>query len=224
MESQIFHILNRGVEKRKIFFTGEDYLRFVDNLRDFNDKKITILSYHRRSKPNSQISPVGDRIPDRLVDVLCWCLMPNHFHSLVRGKTDQGASKFTKKVTGGYTAYFNIKNKRSGVLFQGRSKIIRVERDLHFFYLPFYIFSNPIELIEPNWKERGIGNFNKVINFLENYKYSAFPDVTGQENFPSVVNKSLFYELFNTNPEKFKKDFIDWLENYRGREFEKFQD
>ena len=224
MESQVFHILNRGVEKRKVFLTEEDYLRFVNNLRDFNDKKATILSYYRRSKPNSRITLVGDRIADKLVDILCWCLMPNHFHSLAQEKLDRGASKFTKKITGGYTTYFNIKNKRSGVLFQGRSKIIRVKRDPHFFYLPFYIFSNPIELIEPHWKEQGIRDLDKVISFLENYKYSAFSDLTGKENFPSVINKNLFYELFDTNPEKFKKDFIDWLKDYRGRGFENFGD
>ncbi|MBU3943002.1 hypothetical protein KKA24_03400, partial [Patescibacteria group bacterium] len=115
---------------------------------------------------------------------------------------------------GGYTKYFNEQNKREGDLFQGRSKIIKVTKDVHLNFLPFYIMSNPVKLIEPGWKEKGIQDFKKVIKFLENYKYSSYPDLIGKDNFPHLINKELFYELFNTNEEKFKKEFIDWLKSY----------
>ncbi|MBM3250824.1 MAG: hypothetical protein FJZ07_01105 [Candidatus Nealsonbacteria bacterium] len=210
MKGDIIHLLNRGVEKRKVFLTDKDYFRFVYNLYDFNDVNNVISAYYYRRKPL-----INDKAKEKLVDIFCWCLMPSHPHVLSQERVDGGISIFSKKIMGGYTKYFNEKNKRKGVLFQGRSKIIKVNKDVHFNYLPFYIMSNPIKLIEPEWKKEGIKNFGEVINFLENYKYSSFLDLIGKENFPFLINKELFYELFNTNKEKFKKDFIDWLETYR---------
>jgi len=214
MKGDIFHLLNRGVEKREIFPSEEDYLRFVYNLYDFNDVDNVVLPYLARRKAFSDVRR-PNRLRKELVDVLCWCLMPNHPHVLAHEKIDGGISIFSKKIIGGYTKYFNDKNERSGVLFQGRSKIIRVTDDSHFNYLPFYIMANPIDLIEPKWREKGIRNLKKVIRFLENYKYSSFPDLIGKENFPFVINKKLFYELFDTNQKRFRQDFIEWLRDYQ---------
>ncbi len=206
MKGDILHILNRGVEKRKIFFTEKDYWRFIYNLCDFNDKNPVLYSYNDRRQYLSAM-----RKP-KIVDIPCLCLMPNHYHILVQERIDDGASIFSKKLTSGYTQYFNLKNNRSGVLFQGRSKIILIKRDKHFIHIPYYIFSNPIKLIEPQWKERGIKNLKKVIEFLENYKWSSYSNVIGgKENFPFIINKKLFFEIFDTNEKQFKKDFIEWL-------------
>ncbi|MBU1255683.1 transposase, partial [Patescibacteria group bacterium] len=150
MKGDVYHILNRGVEKRKVFLNEKDYFRFVYSLYDFNNKDTTSLSYWNRRKYNdhSAIRKPKKSKDNQLVDILCWCLMPNHYHILVQEKSDGGASMFSKKISSGYTQYFNLKNKRSGVLFQGKSKIIQIKQDDHFMYLPYYIFSNPIKLIE----------------------------------------------------------------------------
>ena len=220
-----FHILNRGVEKRKIFLDQRDYLRFTNNIRDFNDKNNVPLSYFHRTRYGSPTSvKIVTKAENQLVDVLCWSLLPNHFHILAQEKIEGGSGAFTRKLTGGYTLYFNIMNKRSGVLFQGKSKIIKIEKDSHFSYLPFYIFSNPIELIEPHWKEEGIKDLNKILKFLENYRYSSFPDIIGKENFFANINRNLFYEVFGTNAEKFQRDFGDWLNAYVKGKFENFAD
>ncbi len=159
--------------------------------------------------------PKKKNVKRELVDALCWCLMSNHPHILVSEKMEGGAGIFSKKIIGGYTKYFNKKNERSGVLFQGRSKIIPVTKDEHFLYLPYYIFSNPIKLIEPQWKDKGIKNLKKVIKFLDNYKWSSYIDIIGENNFPSIINKKLFFEIFDTNEKQFKKEFIEWLKGFR---------
>jgi len=222
MQGDIFHILNRGVEKKEIFYDEKDRLRFIYGLYDFNDTNYAFpYPYRCRARllgraTSERVSEWIGRERKELVDLLCWVVMPNHSHNLVQEKIDRGVSVFSKKVFGGHTKYMNEKYQRSGVLFQGRSKIIRVERDSHFFYLPFYILANPIKLIEPHWKERGIKNTRKAIDFLENYRWSSFLDIIGKENFPFLINKNLFYEIFQTNKVKFKKDFIEWLNNYTG--------
>jgi len=216
MEGDFFHILNRGVEEREIFYSDEDYLRFANNFHDFNNTEIALPYRIRRSKQIGRAT--SDRfisVQKEIVNLLCWCLMPNHVHSLVQEQVDSSASLFSKKIFGGYTKYINETRKRKGVLFQGRSKIILIEKDEHFFHLPFYIMGNPVSLIEPAWKEKGIYNLEKVIKFLENYRWSSLPDLIGKENFSENINKSLFYELFDTNETRFKKDFIEWLSSYK---------
>jgi len=211
MEYDFYHILNRGVEKRKIFLKENDYLRFIQNLYDFNDKNLALPFSKRRKLALGE--PTNDK--EMIVDTLCWSLLPNHYHIFSQGKIEKGASIYSQKITSGYTQYFNLKNNRNGVLFQGKSKIIPIQADAHFLHIPYYILSNPIELIEPGWKEKGIKDLKKIINFLENYKYSSFPDLIGKNNFPEIINKELFYEIYNTNEKKFKKDFIEWLKSFK---------
>jgi len=221
MKGDIYHILNRGVEKRKIFSNKKDYMRFVYNLYDFNNIDITIKSYYQRRKQSqlavcsavvcSAVAPPNIPQKKELVDILCWCLMPNHIHVLVREKIDKGASEFSRKIIGGYTSYFNKINDRSGVLFQGRTKIIPIKTDKHFLHLPFYIMANPIGLLESNWKENGAQNPLKALEFLKSYKYSSFLDIIGKENFPFIINKKLFFEFFDSNERQFGKEFTDWL-------------
>lgn len=220
MKGDFFHLLNRGVEKRKIFLEEKDYLRFIHNLCDFNDIDNVVFSYWIRRKHSDVARP-----KEELVDILSWVLIPNHPHLLLQERIDGGVSIFSKKIFGGYTKYFNEANERSGVLFQGRTKIIKVTQESHLAYLPFYIMANPLDLIEPDWREKGIRDFKKAIDFLENYRHSSFRDLTGEENFPFGINKELFYKVFHTNEKKFKQDFINWLKEKRfeGLDFKKLE-
>lgn len=212
MEKNIFHILNRGVDKRKVFLTNRDYLRFVNNLDGFNTIE-NVRSYSERCNKNVDVARLHH---EELVDILCWSLMPNHPHILVQEKDDNNAGKFSRKMFDGYTKYFNDINDRSGVLFQGRSKIILIQKDAHFLWIPFYIMANPLDMFQIDWRENGIKNPKKAFEFLINYKWSSLRDLIGENNFPKTINKKLFYELYNTNEKGFKKEFIKWLEDFKG--------
>lgn len=214
-EGNIFHLLNRGVEKRKIFLTNTDYVRFAHNLNDFNDETNAGQSYYVRRKQSKHGANPTHIERKELVDIFCWALMPNHPHVLVVEKKIGSAGVFSRKIFGGYTMYFNEQNKRSGVLFQGRTKIIRVEQPAHFLYLPFYIHLNPLDLFQPNWKEDGIKDVNATIKFLEEYRWSNLRDIIGVGNgeFAHLTNKKLFFEMFNTNAEQYKKDFREWIKS-----------
>lgn len=90
----IYHILNRGVDKRKIFMDNQDYLRFIHDLFEFNDvKPVNNVCYSFRSKCNiAEKYNTGKR--ELLVEVLAFCLMPNHYHLLIKPKFDSGVTKF----------------------------------------------------------------------------------------------------------------------------------
>jgi putative transposase len=207
MKGDIFHILNRGIEKGTIFHEIDDYKRFLLGLYKFNNQGFALnlsnkdwfINYPAQSK---------------IVEILAWSLLPNHYHLLLQEKIDGGAIDFTKRIGNGYTKYFNIKNNRSGYLFQNSAKIIRVEKNEHFLYLPFYIDANPIDLIEPDWENKGIKNKEKVIAFLEKYQWSSYQDHIGVLNFPQILNKELFYELFDTNSKDYQKNFLEWLSDF----------
>lgn len=213
----IFHLLNRGVEKRKIFLNTTDYVRFAHNLFDFNDRDNADQSYYIRRKQNSLYTEVAPPYKKEIVDVFCWTLMPNHPHILITEREAGFAGVFSRKVFGGYTMYFNEQNERNGVLFQGRTKIIRVKRDAHFIYLPFYIHLNPLDLFQSNWKKDGIKDINGAIKFLEEYRWSNLRDIIGIGNgeFAHVTNKELFFKIFTTNEKQYRKDFRTWLKSLK---------
>jgi len=129
---EVYHIYNRGVDKRVTFLDPEDSDRFLEILDKFNTSQNTGSLY--RSKDSS-----GGPI---LVDVISFCLNPNHFHLIIRQNIDGGISKFMQKIGTGYTNYFNKKYKRSGSLFQGTFKSKHIDKDDYLIHLSVYVNLN----------------------------------------------------------------------------------
>ena len=224
---QIYHIYNRGVEKRTIFTNTQDYFRCVHDLFEFNDSKATTPSnlifkmrYPQKVTAEQLKSCLEVSLPnmprrDCLVRILAFCLMPNHFHLLVQQRQDKGITRFMRKLGTGYTNYFNLKYGRVGSLFQGVFKAAVVEKDVHFNYLPWYIHTNPLSLFQPSWHKEGLQDIGAAIEFLENYRWSSLLDYWGIKNFPSVIqSQPLLSLLGNPSSTKMKKDFHDWLSDF----------
>lgn len=188
----LYHIYNRGVDGREIFMEDKDYIRFIHSLYEFNDKKFA-LPYQRIFKKEA-FSGITHR--QALVNILCFCLMPNHFHLILQQLTDGGITKFMRKLGTGFTMYFNIKYARKGVLFQSQFRAIAIETDSYLLNLSRYIHLNPIELIEPNWKQEGIKNWRAAQSFLRQYRWSSFMDYLDIENFPYLIHKDFIQDYF----------------------------
>lgn len=146
--------------------------------------------------------------------------MPNHYHLLIKQLSDNGVVKFMQKLGTGYANYFNKKYERVGPLFQGKYKAVAVENDTHLLYLPCYIHLNPIELIEPGWKNRKIKNWRRATTFLESYRWSSYLDYIGKENFPSVTSREFLIQIIGNqkehkqNTEQLLKELdLDIIEN-----------
>jgi len=211
VENKIYHIYNRGVEKRKIFLDKQDYLRFIYGLFMFNDEEAVINALYHFNPKSMQIEPQriekGRKPRKLLVEILIFTLMPNHFHLLIKQKADNGIVRFMQKLGTGYTNYFNKKYKRVGSLFQGRFKAVLVEKDTHFIHLPFYIHTNQLDLFH----YRSSTSIMEEMKFLENYRWSSFPDYIGEKNFPSVTSREFLLEFFGGEKE-YKKATNEWLE------------
>ena len=131
-----YHVYNRGVDKREIFLDKSDYLRFYISLDFFNSIK-PVINFE-----SAKVRKDKNDIGDKLVEVIAYSLLPNHFHLLLKQNVDGGISEFMKRVTGGYTSYFNSKLERSGSLLQGTFKKVPIQSQEQLQYLMAYVNEN----------------------------------------------------------------------------------
>ncbi len=162
----IYHIYNRGVEKRTIFLDQQDYRMFLYYLKSYLTAPDT-----QKDSPRiiSRLGPDFDLYKN--IKLLCYVLMPNHFHFLIQQESEDAIIEFMQRLSNGYVKYFNEKYERVGSLFQGRYKSIFVSKDEYLLHLSSYIHINPIELKD----------YSDLKSF-ENYSFSSYPDYIGKRN------------------------------------------
>ena len=190
---EYYHVYSRGVEKRNIFHSDFDRTRFIKLLFLANNTNQFIF----RDIEHLPLSNI-DR-GDGMIAIGAYCLMPNHFHILIKQTLKNGLSLFMQTLTTGYSMYFNRKHDRVGPLFQSRFKAEHVNEDSYLKYLFAYIHLNPIKLIEPKWREEGINDTNKTKKFLTDYKYSSYQDYIGKTREESLIlSRNEFPEYFSS--------------------------
>lgn len=210
---EFYHLYNRGTERRPIFKNFGDYERFQRLLYLANSPSPIHIEHEVRRGSTSPDWYTLER-SDTLVDICAYVLMPNHFHILVKEKTVGGSSRFIQKLSTAYTMYFNTKNQRTGVLFQGKFKATHVEHDRYLKYLVSYIHLNPIKLIEPAWKECGIADRKAAKIYLDSFIYSSYQDFLNKKRPQnSILSKNALPEYF-TLSRNFEREILDWL-SYR---------
>lgn len=208
--NELYHIYNRGVEKRTIFLNRKDYTRFTDNLFVFNDLAPALnLGYTLEKQAIDYTRP-----REIQVEILAFSLLPNHFHLLLRQKVDGGITKFMRKLGTGYTNYFNKKYSRVGPLFQGIFKSVLIKKQTHLMYIPHYIHLNPLDLIIPEWRNKNLKDKEKALNFLDSYRWSSYLDYIGKSNFPNIINKDSAKDIYRSGTSiDYKAEIKEWLEN-----------
>ena len=146
VEGQIYHVFNRGIDHRPTFtdklelkraVAVIDYYRFVSPQLKFS--KFLKLPVENRNRLQVEM-----RTRSKLIDILSFCLMPNHFHLLLRQIYDKGISKFLSNFQNSYTRYFNIENERDGPLFLDQFKAVLIETDEQLIHVSRYIHLNPV--------------------------------------------------------------------------------
>jgi putative transposase len=186
----IYHIYNRGVEKRQIFMDEEDYRIFLYFLKRYllsPDDVSWRSDLHKEWIPDPRWrSDLHEEIR-----LLCYCLMPNHFHLMIQQLQERSITEFMKRLGNAYIDYFNKKNKRVGSLFQGRYKAALVQKESHFLYLPYYIHNNPSELED--------------CDNPKNYSYSSYADYLGRRNTKWIFKEGLMEQF--KEAETSKMDF-----------------
>jgi len=190
-----YHIFNQGVEKRDIFQDENDYRLF----------QYYLLAYLR---PIEEVLEMDPDIPLRLTskslaeetELLAYCLMPNHFHLLIKQKTEDAIPKLLKQLTNAYTLYFNEKHDRVGGLMQGRYKAVEVGDEKLFIHLARYIHLNPLS--------------GGIVKSLDEHRWSSYPDyLEGKAGVPAAKEKILSYFPSVGAFKGFHEDQADYAKN-----------
>ncbi|MBI3335038.1 MAG: transposase [Candidatus Portnoybacteria bacterium] len=211
----IYHVFNRGVEKRDIFLSDGDRWRFLQGLYLFNDETGSANLLYRLEQEKGKMhfgilreymKATGiKRKP--LVRIMADCLKPNHFHLLLQETQKDGISRFMHKLGTGYTKYFNKKYERVGGLFQGTYKAVQVENDDQLQYLLVYInVINPGQELEPELKLVA-QDPEEILRFVENYAWSTHLEYLGRR-VSIIIDKGIAGEFFKT-PLVYKKFAAD---------------
>ena len=142
VSGEYYHVYNRGVDKRMIFSSQDDVDRFFQSMDEFNVVE-PIGSIYENSFLKEQLGNETPKLEEKkLVNIIVYCLNPNHYHLILEQVTENGISKFMKRLNGGYTNYFNEKEKRSGSLFQGVFKAVHIDSNEYLLYVSAYVNLN----------------------------------------------------------------------------------
>lgn len=180
VEETYYHVYNRGVEKRVIFIDEQDYHVFL-----------SLINRHLGSqKQQDKQWRTYENYRDR-VELLAYCLMPNHFHFLFYlSKDTTSITELIRKISGSYTNYFNKKYERVGHLFQGVYKAKSIDTDAYLDHISRYIHLNP--------------------NDYKEWKFSSYSSYVG-EVIPDWLKPQKVLDLFGSDIEEYKKFVADYL-------------
>lgn len=188
VNGEFYHLFNRGLAKQPTFTNRGDYSIFTQSLlyyRIQNPKPK--FSLYRQSK-TFPIDP-----SKKIVDIICYCLMPNHFHLLVKQLQDGGISEFMRKFIHSYTKYRNIKYDLQGPVFHGVFKAVRIESDEQLTHASRYIHLNPL--------------VSRLVKDLSLYPWSSYCEYIGLSNNQEVAKEEILN--FFKSPKEYQKFVLD---------------
>ena len=197
---ETYHIFNRGVEKRNIFLDRRDYKRFLDTAvyyQDHDPQGKPRFSFRFRGLKKTE----RPKSSERLVDLVSFVLMPNHFHFLLKQRSDGGIIDFIRRVSDSYTRYFNTRYSRTGHLLSGPYKAVRIESEGQLLHTSRYIHLNPLVA--------------GMTDNLRSYGWSSYPEYLGvQLGDRGLCSTELVLSFFSQprgeNYERFVQDQADY--------------
>ncbi|MDD5147057.1 MAG: transposase [Candidatus Daviesbacteria bacterium] len=183
-----YHLYNRGINKQQTFLDKRDYDRFAKTLFYYqiaNPKPR--FSVHRQQKT----FPIDET--KKIVEIIAYCLMPNHFHLLVKQIHDGGISELIRKFVHSYTKYRNIKHNSQGPIFQALFKAVRIETDEQLIHVSRYIHLNPLVAL--------------IVKDLKLYPWSSYLEyINMRDNL--AINKEEILNFFKS-PKAYEKFVLD---------------
>ena len=164
----------------------------MDLLNNQNDGLMIAWRDYKDNNPKADLSefPLLKEKRKRLVEFICYCLNPNHYHLIVRQLTEKGIERFMHKLGTSHTNYFNTKNKRTGSLFQGKFKAVYIKSNSKLFYLSAYVNMNHIihGHREKEWK------YSSLLDYLGKRKGGLCNKKIITKNFKSCADYRRFLD------------------------------
>src|SRR3989344_2633670 len=210
---EYYHICNRGVNKQTIFHDTRDYIRFLFLIIYFQSPEIfqNITRYidlfvkHRMFNIN-----VEKIIKKRTVELVAFCIMPNHFHLILKEVEEGGISSYMQRVLNAYGKYYNTKYERSGHVFQGPYRLVHIEDDRQMLHTSAYIHRNPREI--KNWfKKEHLYPWSSYQDFIGKNRWGKLlvPDIAMGES-----SQKQYEEFVRTSPAKVLEEELEYLKDF----------
>lgn len=208
---EYYHVFNRGVDKRTVFLDQNDFGRFFQSMEEFNTIKPIGSIYENsfRKNKNFELGSSASKLPklvsnqDRLVNFVCYCLNPNHYHFILEQVVNKGIEKFMHRLGTGYTKYFNKKHKRNGALFQGKYKINHIYSEEDLLELSAYVNLN--------------GKVHKLGSSASKSSYGEYFDKDKPKGKSNFCKKDIILKQFKNQFEykKFAEDSLREIKTMR---------
>lgn len=194
---QFYHLINCGTGAIPIFKDKHDYQKFLQVMLYYQNVnpplRFAKFMQLNRDQRNSFLNDLKQK-KEFLVEIITYCLMPNHFHLLIKQIKDSGIHQFMRKLQDSYSRHFNLKYKRRGGLFEGRFKAVHIGNEAQLLHLNRYIHLNP-------YSAYLIKNFSE----LETYPYSSFGEYLGNRE-DEICQKEAISNCFSKGNKY--KDFV----------------
>ena len=164
-----YHIYNRGAGRHNLFIEKDNYLYVLRKTKEYID--------------------------EFCLAVIAYCLMPNHYHFLIRQDGEIGAGELVKRVFGGYSRAVNKRYDWSGTLFEGRYKARHVDSDNYLRQLCRYIHANPVK--------------DGLVHSVQDWPYSNYLEWVGVRD-GTLVDHAFVAEMFESAGmyEEFVQDYL----------------
>lgn len=203
VNNEIYHIFNRGVASQPTFFNKRDYGRALESFLYYRNSNLPIKYSRFLSLPLKQRNEILEDLSKKknyLVEIISYCLMPNHFHFLLRQIQERGIAKFIGNFTNSHTRYINTKQDRAGPLFTGKFKSVRIETQRQLLHVSRYIHLNPYTSFVV-----------KTLEGLQEYPYSSFPEFIGRTSLAFCTKDDVLADFKTIKQyEKFVFDQADY--------------
>jgi len=205
-EGETYHVLNRGVGGIPLFRSPKEYVRFLELIDYYRfDPSLSFSHYDRLSNEEKKnyLKVAQDNPP--LVEIYAYCLMPNHFHILLKQQINNGISKMLSNIQNAYVRFYNTKHLRKGTLFESMFKAIRIENDEQFLHVSRYIHLNPSTV------------YLVKIEDLPSYPWSSLPEYlnkrrlifTSSEMIIKMVGGREGYEKFVFDQAQYQRELAE---------------
>ncbi len=198
---EYYHIYNRGVAKQTIFHDSKDYYRFLFLILYFQSPIVfkQLGRYVKQFVQSPALDIKEEVVKSRSVSLMAFCIMPNHFHLILKETDEKGIANYMQRVLTAYSKYYNKKYNKSGHVFQGPYQAVHVVQDRQLLHLSAYIHLNPRELKGWNGKEI-------------NYQWSSYQDCVKNNRWGELLlaneilgefkTSAKYYNFVKTSPAK----------------------
>jgi len=212
LTGNIYHVYNKTIEKRSIFIK-KYYEKFIQTACYYRSSQSILRFSNFQRLPTTLFNHYQKKILDKRtfrITILAYCLMPNHYHMVIKQNQDNVISFLISQLQNSFTRFYNIKSLRTGPIFleKFKSKPITSEEQLK--HVSRYIHLNPYS-----------NGLMQKTDEIKNYPYSSFSQyLKPKEN--NLSDQGFILSLFGEDTIRYKNFVLNNAEHQRTLEYCKY--